>query len=83
MNSFESCNKALKGKSQPIQMVLKEIKEILDILIKNVASQKETPIEKPPAPIIIKDGAEVVSERKVNFAKKAIETIVEDITSEQ
>ena len=35
------------------------------------------------ADIIIKDGAEVVSERKVNFAKKAIETIVEDITSEQ
>ena len=35
------------------------------------------------ADIIIKDGADVVSERKVNFAKKAIETIVEDITSEQ
>ncbi len=35
------------------------------------------------ADIIIKDGAEVVSERKVNFAKKAIETIAEDITSEQ
>lgn len=35
------------------------------------------------ADIIIKDGAEVVSERKVNFAKKAIETIVEDVTSEQ
>ena len=29
------------------------------------------------ADIIIKDGADVVSERKVNFAKKAIETIVE------
>ena len=35
------------------------------------------------ADIIIKDGADVVSERKVNFAKKAIETIVEDITTEQ
>lgn len=35
------------------------------------------------ADIIIKDGADVVSERKVNFAKKAIETIAEDITSEQ
>ena len=35
------------------------------------------------ADIIIKDGAEVVSERKVNFAKKAIETIVEDVTTEQ
>ena len=35
------------------------------------------------ADVIIKDGAEVVSERKVNFAKKAIETIVEDITTEQ
>ena len=35
------------------------------------------------ADIIIKDGADVVSERKVNFAKKAIETIVEDVTSEQ
>lgn len=35
------------------------------------------------ADIIIKDGADVVSERKVNFAKKAIETIVEDATSEQ
>ena len=35
------------------------------------------------ADVIIKDGAEVVSERKVNFAKKAIETIVEDTTSEQ
>ena len=35
------------------------------------------------ADIIIKDGADVVSERKVNFAKKAIETIVEDITSKQ
>lgn len=35
------------------------------------------------ADVIIKDGAEVVSERKVNFAKKAIETIVEDVTSEQ
>ena len=33
--------------------------------------------------IIIKDGEEVVSERKVNFAKKAIETIVEDVTTEQ
>lgn len=35
------------------------------------------------ADIIIKDGADVLSERKVNFAKKAIETIVEDATSEQ
>ena len=35
------------------------------------------------ADVIIKDGAEVVSERKVNFAKKAIETIVEDVTTEQ
>lgn len=35
------------------------------------------------ADIIIKDGADIVSERKVNFAKKAIETIVEDITTEQ
>ena len=35
------------------------------------------------ADIIIKDGEDVVSERKVNFAKKAIETIVEDVTSEQ
>ena len=35
------------------------------------------------ADIIIKDGADVVSERKVNFAKNAIETIVEDVTSKQ
>lgn len=35
------------------------------------------------ADVIIKDGADVLSERKVNFAKKAIETIVEDATSEQ
>ncbi len=35
------------------------------------------------ADVIIKDGADVVSERKVNFAKKAIETIVEDVMSEQ
>ena len=35
------------------------------------------------ADIIIKDGADVVSERKVNFSKKAIETIVEDITIKQ
>lgn len=35
------------------------------------------------ADIIIKDGADVVSERKVNFAKNAIETIVEDVTTEQ
>ncbi len=35
------------------------------------------------ADIIIKDGAKVVSERKVNFAKKAIETIVDDITIKQ
>lgn len=34
------------------------------------------------ADIIIKDGSDVVSERKVNFAKKAIETIVEDVISE-